>query len=504
MAAGSSTKALPRVMTVREAAHALHTTEQAIYRRIRRGTLVTIRDGRRVLVLRDVVEALLGGDRRPPRGRDTMPPGLRGLSEPCMRGQPHAQHKNNRTTCHNNFFSILPAKRGRAKWEVNFYIHVPGRKRPRNVRRRSPHAGNADTRRWAQVLLVELAAEVPAPVLEEGGPVTLSSACARWLAAQDADLANKRRFVRWILLAWGEDTLVAALTHEQLTGLKATLRKPLGPRASARSRKRRPKRDGRQRHRKGEGLEPGTIRAVCQAANSILAFSAGMGWREPARVPLPAVPIPDPEWLTADELRALVAVSGRWRPVVMLAARAGLRRGELVELRWRDIDLDHAQIRVSRAYKQREGPEGGREWTVHTTKGKRGRTVPIPRDLVQVLRLLEGRPNELVVLGDDGQRVMPWVLSELLPTLMHKAGLDRPGLGLHSLRHTYCSHLAQGGAPAKAIQTVAGHRSPRTTDRYMHLAPSHVEQAVQCLPDLDPGVDETSTKLNEKAPEFGG
>ena len=53
-------------------------------------------------------------------------------------------------------------------------------------------------------------------------------------------------------------------------------------------------------------------------------------------------------------------------------------------------------------------------------------------------------------------------------------------------RHTYCSHLAQGGAPTRAIQALAGHQSARTTERYMHLAPSHVEQAITHLPVVRP------------------
>jgi site-specific recombinase XerD len=60
-----------------------------------------------------------------------------------------------------------------------------------------------------------------------------------------------------------------------------------------------------------------------------------------------------------------------------------------------------------------------------------------------------------------------------------KAGLTNQGV--HVLRHTFCSHLAMKGAPAVAIQAVAGHRELTTTQRYMHLSPEAMDAAIQLL-----------------------
>jgi site-specific recombinase XerD len=49
------------------------------------------------------------------------------------------------------------------------------------------------------------------------------------------------------------------------------------------------------------------------------------------------------------------------------------------------------------------------------------------------------------------------------------------------LRHTFCSHLAMRGAPARAIQELAGHRDLATTQRYMHLSPQATERAIRLL-----------------------
>ena len=53
--------------------------------------------------------------------------------------------------------------------------------------------------------------------------------------------------------------------------------------------------------------------------------------------------------------------------------------------------------------------------------------------------------------------------------------------GVHVLRHTFCSHLAMKGAPARAIQELAGHADLTTTQRYMHLSPAATEEAIRLL-----------------------
>jgi site-specific recombinase XerD len=53
--------------------------------------------------------------------------------------------------------------------------------------------------------------------------------------------------------------------------------------------------------------------------------------------------------------------------------------------------------------------------------------------------------------------------------------------GIHTLRHSFCSHLAMRGAPARAIQELAGHADLRTTQRYMHLSPAALESAIRLL-----------------------
>jgi len=58
--------------------------------------------------------------------------------------------------------------------------------------------------------------------------------------------------------------------------------------------------------------------------------------------------------------------------------------------------------------------------------------------------------------------------------------------GAHRLRHTFCSHLAMRGAPARAIQELAGHQDLITTQRYMHLSPAAIEGAIRLLEQPQP------------------
>jgi site-specific recombinase XerD len=66
------------------------------------------------------------------------------------------------------------------------------------------------------------------------------------------------------------------------------------------------------------------------------------------------------------------------------------------------------------------------------------------------------------------------------------AGIEQ---GVHILRHTFCSHLAMKGAPARAIQELAGHADLSTTQRYMHLSPAATEDAIRLLDGRQVGVD---------------
>ena len=79
----------------------------------------------------------------------------------------------------------------------------------------------------------------------------------------------------------------------------------------------------------------------------------------------------------------------------------------------------------------------------------------------------------------DGVPFTHEIVRELVRRTARRAGVAKGGV--HILRHTFCSHLAMRGAPARAIQELAGHQDLTTTQRYMHLSPAALDAAIRLL-----------------------
>jgi integrase len=171
--------------------------------------------------------------------------------------------------------------------------------------------------------------------------------------------------------------------------------------------------------------------------------------------------------------RLLAALPERDRPVWATALYAGRRRGELMALRWEDVDLAAGVIRVVRSYDDK----GRVEVEPKSRAGRR--TIPI----VGALRdaLIEHRARQShddgLVFGSSAKR--PFVASNLWRRAQR--AWKRDGLkpiGLHEARHTFASVLIAAGVNAKAITTYMGHASIQTTyDLYGKLMPGSESEA---------------------------
>lgn len=157
--------------------------------------------------------------------------------------------------------------------------------------------------------------------------------------------------------------------------------------------------------------------------------------------------------LAEDQIVALEAVlRGRRRhllPLVALAVNTGMRRGELLALRWQDVDLERRTIFV------RESKNGEQ------------REIPLAASLVEGLRRLRGtRPAEWPVFSHADGRPLRTVATSWAAAC-REAGV--PGLHLHDLRHTFASRMLTGGfADVATLQDLMGHRTPAMTLRYSH------------------------------------
>ena len=168
----------------------------------------------------------------------------------------------------------------------------------------------------------------------------------------------------------------------------------------------------------------------------------------------------------ADPERRERAHAARHDPaIILVAAFTGLRRGEVISLRWRDVDFEASAVHV------RESVSAGED---STPKGRRSRTVTMAPQVGQVLAPLAPddarHSTELVLPGTrPGRKLDPDALSSRFIAARDRAGLRK--LTFHDLRHTFASLLARAGEPVTVIQAEAGHADLRTTERYMHHRP---------------------------------
>jgi integrase len=186
----------------------------------------------------------------------------------------------------------------------------------------------------------------------------------------------------------------------------------------------------------------------------------------------------------------LAVLPARERVVWATAFYAGLRRGELIALRWSDVDLAKSEIRVERGWDPVEGPIPAK-----SKKGKR--KVPIPAALSDYLRELRADTwTEGFVFGRGPE--IPLQANALVARTKRrwKAEGLQP-ITLHECRHTYASLMIAAGVNFKALSEFMGHADISITlDRYGHLLPGAGDEAAELL---DNYLDEWRAEKARKA-----
>jgi integrase len=215
-------------------------------------------------------------------------------------------------------------------------------------------------------------------------------------------------------------------------------------------------------------MAPRTVNKHRQAVGLILADAAARGWRGPAPVVSRRREPASAElavFTTAQVESIAAAAGGELGALILVAGFTGLRRGELVALRWRDVRFEQPAIHVERAVSA---------GAVGRPKSGKGRLVPLAERPHAVLLKLSGRErwtrsDELVFPRADGGMRSVDAVSHAYVRARDAAGA--PPLRFHDLRHTFGSLLAMSGVSAFEIQAWMGHSSAATTARYMHYAP---------------------------------
>jgi integrase len=190
--------------------------------------------------------------------------------------------------------------------------------------------------------------------------------------------------------------------------------------------------------------------------------------------------VPSPSQV-ADLIRAAEAGDPVMAAAIALAFVTGARRGELVALRWSDLDLDGGVVRIWRSLTQ-----VGDEVTEKSTKTDKVRTVSLDHRAVALLRRHRAWQEALSVRAESPLVADPYVLSDnangarpippgkitdRFTALRGKSGVHR--VRFHDLRHASITELIRSGVDVKTVSARAGHsRSSMTLDRYAHALPA--------------------------------
>lgn len=189
-------------------------------------------------------------------------------------------------------------------------------------------------------------------------------------------------------------------------------------------------------------------------------------------------------YISPAEYRRLIEASPslRWQGVITLGYCCGLRRGEVLNLTWSDVDFERSEVRVVR----KDASECLAAWT---PKDKDMRMLPLPNlavDVLVELQVAAADGQEYVFVNGKGpakgDRVKRQNIWRDFQSIREKAGL--PKCSFHDLRKSYCTTLA-GAVPLHVVQELAGHADIRTTRKhYLKVREEQIDLARRALDEV--------------------
>lgn len=189
-------------------------------------------------------------------------------------------------------------------------------------------------------------------------------------------------------------------------------------------------------------------------------------------IPRPKKPLLLPKLLSENELTRLfnALTNKKHKAILFTAYSAGLRVSEIVHLKIADIDSSRMQIFVRQA------------------KGKKDRYVGLSPIVLDILRKYikncNPRPAEYLFESEQTQTAYPSrTVQQIFSTAKQKAGI-RKEVGIHSLRHSFATHLLEKGTDIKYIKDILGHFDIKTTERYLHVSKKELVNVVSPFDDL--------------------
>lgn len=237
---------------------------------------------------------------------------------------------------------------------------------------------------------------------------------------------------------------------------------------------------------RSEKMAPGTINKELGYIKAALRLARRLKCAVPSseevsEVKQVADDAPDAPYFTdKDQAKILAIATPFWRVATMLAGLAGLRRGEVLNLRWQDVSFARKEIHLA----------DRKTWR---RKTRNSNTVPMHDDLVlELVKWRETNPDETLVV--------PWdkdanEFSHAFARLVKKAGLEG---SFKSLRHGVGTGLMRQNVSSLKIRDILGHASVKTTERYAHVRAEDLDGAIEKLPSPLRHLPEPSNKFSNE------
>lgn len=344
----------------------------------------------------------------------------------------------------------MSARKMRNTWWIDFRFNG------RRYRKRSPENTRAGAQAFETVLRQKVARgesiepERSETILEENK--RFADYIGEWLKVyakpnnKPSTLRAKENIIRTHLLPFFGEMALREVTNIQVERFKAL--------------------------KNSEGAAPKTVNNFLSVLRTCLSSANEWGYiNSLPRFTWLKVPPQKFDFLSEDEANHFLRQShgSSWYLMILCALRTGMRLGELCGLDWEDVDLVKGLITVRRSLV--EGVMG-------SPKNNRIRHIPISKDLLtefQQHRLNTG----LVFKRSNGEMMNVIYAWRGLQEACLQANIR--SFGWHTLRHTFASHLVMKGVPIRAVQALMGHSTIQMTERYSHLAPSSLHDAIATL-----------------------
>jgi integrase len=366
--------------------------------------------------------------------------------------------------------------RGERCWEIKFDLSTD----PATGKRLTRYHSFKGTKREAEAELVRLKAGADRGEYIDASKETLSQFLDRWEIWASTQVSAKTAERYKELAAHHVRPHLGAMRVQRLKTVHL---------AELYGKLQRPKKDG------GAGLAPRTVGHVHRLLHGVL--GQAVKWSIIASNPVTAATPPRVERteiqiLARDQMKAILhALRGHTLyPVAVIGLATGMRRGEIVALRWGNIDLDRGKVKVERSLEQ---TNGGLAFKSPKTKAGR-REIPIPPSIVAELRAhlkAQGEARLALGLGRAGAEDLTfprangaaWPPDSLTSEWARAVRVMKlPDVTLHALRHTHASQLIASGLDVVTVSRRLGHSNPTITlNIYAHLFGNTDERAASAV-----------------------